>query len=313
MRLINKQAAEGDVITHLSSYHQEGGELYDSWLKKVWLNHLFKTDPGWVFPVEVQDFSDVIEGLSGPPILMVTLPVLGRVRVYAQDKWDYKDAESGTLYYYSPTRQTLHQYSQYLSSLRDYLILELFKDKEESFDVRKYAVRDVEIAAERWHKAEADRVARELEDQRKRDQVIQIRGGIDWINLCDFNAGGTKYTLVRLVTPNSCLVEGQIMHHCVGGYSHTLTNGSTVLLSIRRKDNLDMPLITAELCLHPDMVLTGPSPYARCIVQVRGPWNADANEVIPRIVENFSNLLRGLDRKVLSTLQNPEDTTFNVM
>jgi hypothetical protein len=70
--------------------------------------------------------------------------------------------------------------------------------------------------------------------------------------------------------------EGQTLHHCVGSYVDRVLEGKTLIMFIRRKEEMNKPFYTMEVCKGE-------------IIQVRGEYNHDMTEPVKRFVESFKN------------------------
>ena len=64
----------------------------------------------------------------------------------------------------------------------------------------------------------------------------------------NFNYGDFIVTIP--IEPKDLVIEGQKMHHCVGRYVDKVSNNETYIAFIRKKDNIKMPYITAEIDLN---------------------------------------------------------------
>ena len=72
--------------------------------------------------------------------------------------------------------------------------------------------------------------------------------------------------IVKIPTCGEDLVrEGQLMHHCVGGYVNRIVNGSTYICFIRRKDNPNKPYITCQIVPQTGTIRQYYLAYDRCI------------------------------------------------
>lgn len=59
-----------------------------------------------------------------------------------------------------------------------------------------------------------------------------------------------EYGNFEIVVPtcgHDLIVEGNIMHHCVGGYVDRVANGETLIVFVRNKNSLDSPYITCQV------------------------------------------------------------------
>lgn len=75
-------------------------------------------------------------------------------------------------------------------------------------------------------------------------------------------------------TPAEVVEEGNVLHHCVGGYAKRVANGECIILFVRREDSPDTPFYTMEL-------------RGDAVIQVRGERNGTATTEVNRFVEMF--------------------------
>ena len=59
-----------------------------------------------------------------------------------------------------------------------------------------------------------------------------------------------NYVVVLPEKPNDLIIEGELMHHCVGSYVDKVVDEQTYIVFVRRKDNPNTPYITAEIKLN---------------------------------------------------------------
>lgn len=95
----------------------------------------------------------------------------------------------------------------------------------------------------------------------------------------DFEFNGMK--IVYPATPEDIVAEGNALHHCVGGYVDRVAQQKTMILFLRRCENLSKPFYTVEVC------------HQRA-VQVRGMQNADMTPEVKRFMNRWERqVLRG--------------------
>lgn len=58
------------------------------------------------------------------------------------------------------------------------------------------------------------------------------------------------YVVVLPEKPNDLIIEGELMHHCVGSYVDKVVDEETYIVFVRRKDNPKTPYITAQIKLN---------------------------------------------------------------
>lgn len=88
----------------------------------------------------------------------------------------------------------------------------------------------------------------------------------------DFEFNGMK--IVCPATPEDIIAEGNALHHCVGGYVDRVAQQKTMILFLRRCENLSKPFYTVEVC------------HQRA-VQVRGMQNADMTPEVKRFMNRW--------------------------
>jgi len=317
MRIINRIDAERDVTMYFALGQSETTEqlLYERWLKTAWLKHLFKTDPGWVWPVQVQKLpSFFIEDVPSAPKLFVDLPRFGATTIVAESEWDAKDAEAGTLFYYKPVHSTMAPYVQQMTQLRDYLCAEVFPGKGLDFDVRKYSYTQVQEAARQWHEAFQERMRREAEARAERERKgIQIsveppNWTNDWLRIKEFESTGQKYVVCRLMSHKSLDYETERMHHCIYSYKDRLFNSGTVLLSVRKANDLEAPIVSAEFSCYPTA-----NGRSITLIQVQGPCNHPADTFIPGVTKEMMKFLAHADDPMFAPIHPPStDQSYEV-
>lgn len=84
----------------------------------------------------------------------------------------------------------------------------------------------------------------------------------------------SKYTIVIPDSLEAIIKEGQKLHHCVGGYIDSVSNGSTNILFIREIGKEDIPYYTMEV-------------REEKIIQYRGAYNNHNNNPVPQAVKRF--------------------------
>lgn len=296
MRILNKKVPEGEIDMYFGVTLTPSipNQLYLRWLKQVWIQNLIKTDPGWAFPVQIEEPLAMFSGLKVPPLMYVDIPGQPRQKIYPENEWDTKDARAGILYYYSRSRNTLAQYSQTLVPFQEYLTRSLFADKPVDYDVRRHRVPDVERAIPIWRQEEEQRMLSELRaanTQAENDNnpywspisAKSLKEGVDFKVIGRFaHENGTEYSIVRLLSPNALDVEGSAMWHCIGRYyKEYLGNGLTILGSLRKSSELDKPLVTFELT-----VTRYSNRASYNMIQVQGKHDHNPNQTIPGSLEN---------------------------
>lgn len=88
----------------------------------------------------------------------------------------------------------------------------------------------------------------------------------------DFEFNGMK--IVYPATPEDIVAEGNALHHCVGGYVDRVAQQKTMILFLRRCENLSKPFYTVEVC-------------HRRAVQVRGMQNAGMTPEVKQFMDRW--------------------------
>lgn len=100
----------------------------------------------------------------------------------------------------------------------------------------------------------------------------------------NFAAGG----FIAKVAENSTelIVEGKVLHHCVGTYADKHAKGKSTIILIRRLEEPEVPFYTMEL--------VGPE---KRIIQVRGNHNCGMTQEVEAFVESYKKYLAELGKK----------------
>lgn len=100
----------------------------------------------------------------------------------------------------------------------------------------------------------------------------------------NFAAGG----FIAKVAENSTelIVEGKVLHHCVGTYADRHAKGKCTIILIRRLEEPEVPFYTMEL--------VGPE---KRIIQVRGNHNCGMTHEVEAFVESYKKYLAELGKK----------------
>lgn len=100
----------------------------------------------------------------------------------------------------------------------------------------------------------------------------------------NFAAGG----FIAKVAENSTelIVEGKVLHHCVGTYADSHAKGKCTIILIRRLEEPEVPFYTMEL--------VGPE---KRIIQVRGNHNCGMTHEVEAFVESYKKYLAELGKK----------------
>ena len=71
------------------------------------------------------------------------------------------------------------------------------------------------------------------------------------------------------------IVEGQRQQNCVGGYSSYVIEGHRIVTFIRRKDNIDKPLVTCDIC----NINNGCTPYINQFLKAHNEYISKEDDV----------------------------------
>ncbi len=89
-----------------------------------------------------------------------------------------------------------------------------------------------------------------------------------------------KYLIRPPVSAGEIVMEGKILHHCVGGYTKDVARGESIILFVREKEDADTPLVTVEL-----------DPGSWTVRQARGRYNRDPGEGVKRFLRQWRQQL----------------------
>lgn len=107
-------------------------------------------------------------------------------------------------------------------------------------------------------------------EQAIQDKYEQLHKACEWNN--------DKYAIVMPKCADEIINEGAILNHCVGSYCERVANGKSIILFLRKIDDLDKPFYTLEI---------RPNMHKFDFVQCRGFKNADPPKEIYDSVDNF--------------------------
>lgn len=107
-------------------------------------------------------------------------------------------------------------------------------------------------------------------EQSIKDKYEQLHKACEWSN--------DKYAIVMPKSAEEIITEGAILNHCVGSYCERVANGKSIILFLRKIDDLDKPFYTLEI---------RPNMYKFDFVQCRGYRNSDPSKEIYDRVDNF--------------------------
>ena len=86
----------------------------------------------------------------------------------------------------------------------------------------------------------------ELTDEEKyRSLNNQYSKFIDYISKFEFV--GDKYSIIKPTKVQDLDIEGNTLHHCVGGYKNNIATGKEIILFLRKNSDLDSPYYTIDL------------------------------------------------------------------
>lgn len=160
--------------------------------------------------------------------------------------------------------QRYHSMQDLVTEYRDYLDM----CEKQRYDMTNSFVlypRDLQKA----HDKLAHRIQLKADAQLRRDFKVayqRIMGQLD------FELDGMR--IVCPATPEDIVAEGQALHHCVGGYVDRVAQQKTMILFLRRCEDLSKPFYTVEVC------------HGRA-VQVRGMQNAGMTPEVQRFMDRW--------------------------
>lgn len=100
----------------------------------------------------------------------------------------------------------------------------------------------------------------------------------------NFAAGGFIAKVAE--SSSELIVEGKVLHHCVGTYADRHAKGKCTIILIRRLEEPEVPFYTMEL--------VGPE---KRIIQVRGNHNCGMTQEVEAFVESYKKYLAELGKK----------------
>ena len=101
--------------------------------------------------------------------------------------------------------------------------------------------------------------------RRKFKAIYQRIGGS-----LDFESNGMK--IICPAIPSDLIAEGQALHHCVGSYTRRVANGESLILFLRRCEDIAKPFYTIEV-------------QEQEVVQLKGANNTDATPEVREFME----------------------------
>ena len=151
-----------------------------------------------------------------------------------------------------------------VSEYRDYLDMcaKLEYDMSNGFVLYPKNLRQAHDEAARHVRAEADaRMRREFQAA-----MEAVSGHLD------FEAEGMK--IVLPASPDDIVAEGQVLHHCVGGYVDRVARHECVIVFLRRCGDPDRPFYTIEI-------------RGKQVIQVRGRDNGDPTPEVEKFMDKW--------------------------
>lgn len=109
-----------------------------------------------------------------------------------------------------------------------------------------------------------------LVEQAIKDKYEQLHTACEWSD--------DKYAIVMPKCADEIITEGAILNHCVGNYCERVAYGESIILFLRKIDDLDKPFYTLEI--RPNMKKLD-------LVQCRGFRNSDPSKEIYDSVDKF--------------------------
>lgn len=102
------------------------------------------------------------------------------------------------------------------------------------------------------------------------------------LDLLGWEYGDSIITVPK--TADDVIKEGQLLHHCVGRYVDKVAKGKTIVLFLRKKDEINKPYYTIEL-----------DPISLDIKQCRGKNNSSMDENVKKIINRYKKKLNKMN------------------
>lgn len=149
-------------------------------------------------------------------------------------------------------RNTIHS----LPKLIEYLLFECYVSQGMTFqeaitNYRDYYEMSVDIGYERFEKYPKflktyhDVVARNY--KLMEDDVLKQKFEDEREKFSKLECKMKKFSVIAPKTMSDIVAEGNSLSHCVASYSNKVAKGITVIMFLRKNDDLDKPLVTVEL------------------------------------------------------------------
>lgn len=123
------------------------------------------------------------------------------------------------------------------------------------------------------------RYAEEAQGLRDEDKTKHIKA-VAKMMAPVYEGSDGMYVAILPRSSGALRVEGQKMHHCVGGYSDKMARGDCVIVFIRKADDPKTPFVTAEF-----------DPRGNC-VQVRGKCNSRPDDATMAWFETYKKTVK---------------------
>lgn len=94
-------------------------------------------------------------------------------------------------------------------------------------------------------KLEHDRVVRKSDSMRNKQSEKNFKEAVEKYKFLEYS--NEKFLVKVPDSQEELFEEGRVLHHCVGSYVRTISNGSTFILFIRSQEAPDAPLCTVEV------------------------------------------------------------------
>jgi hypothetical protein len=316
MRVFNLTTLHGDIDLHLSAYFGRTASLgstthtgrinqcekkYVDWVKTMWVKYFMKTQEAqehFLYDIRVRRLPPMFDlGTSGAPLQLEVRTPIEELTLSLETEWDVKDADAGTLFYYSPGVHTLSRYYTELLDVRDYVFSLINADA--NVDLGKRSYQDMKRASTTWH-AEQQRILqarmeteaalrRAVDSSRALPAWDHLMKGSDWELAVPepFELNGIKFLILRLKSQSALDFESYVMEHCVHSYGRQLvqTDPLCIILSVRALDSAHLPLVTAELSA------SATEAFAPYYIQFRGKHNHPAEQTIVGIERKLRELV----------------------
>lgn len=148
---------------------------------------------------------------------------------------------------------SVHRFIKYVRRKDDHITESNYLDYLDMLDkLHRDLHNDFLVFPKHFHEAHQDAVAEWNRVKSEEKRALAIKEGIAYakrveelIKQWSFNSNG-----LQIVVPKNCgeiVDEGVALHHCVGTYTDKVRKGETLILFIRKSDDMEKPFYTMEV------------------------------------------------------------------